>query len=150
MAHRSKWGWHPCDYETYRLLKALNRLCEQARRQCAAWHRWRRKLPHNRVLRRAVLDERGSKVGWEVAGPRPEPGLTPLFCARRRELTYWGEDGRPLREARPAETVALADHGVPEAYAAARRPAPTEEGVARLRLTPAEVRRLAAEAGLTG
>jgi hypothetical protein len=150
MAHRSKWGWHPCDYETYRLLKALNRLCERARRQCAAWHRWRRKLPHNRVLRRAVVDGHGNKVGVEVVGPRPEPELTPPFCARRQAWTRRGEDGRPLREWRPTETVEFNDHGVPEAYAAARRPAPTEEGVARLRLTPAGVRRLAALAGLTG
>src|SRR5258708_7722439 len=124
MAHRSKWGWHPCDYETYRLLKALHRLCDQARRQCAAWRRWRRKRPHNRILRRAVIDEQGNKVGGEVVGPRPEPELTPLFCHRRQVLTSWSEDGRPLKEARPAETVEFDDHGIPEAYAAARRPVP--------------------------
>ena len=149
MAHSSKWGWHPCDYQTYRLLKELHRLCERARRQFAAWQRWRRKLPHNRVLRRTVVNETGVKIGVEVVGPRPEPELPPLFCVPRRMLTYWSEDGRPLKTGRPVEIVEFDDHGVPDAYQAARRPVAAETAVQPLRLTAEEVRRLAekAEAG---
>jgi hypothetical protein len=150
MAHRSKWGWHPCDYQTYRLLKALNRLFEQARRQHAAWHRWHRKRPSNRVIRRNILDERGNKVGREVVGPQPEPNLAPLFCVRRSVLTHWSEDGRPLKTGRLVETVDLLDHGIPDAYRAARHPAPTEQEAGRLSVSPEEVRRLAEQAGLVG
>ena len=28
MIHPSRWGWHPCDYATYRLLKRLHHVCE--------------------------------------------------------------------------------------------------------------------------
>jgi hypothetical protein len=148
VAHRSKWGWHPCDYNTYRLLKALNRLCEKARRQHAAWDRWQRKLPHNRVIRRAVLDEAGNKVGAEVAGPRPEPPVGLVFCLRKQVLTRWSEDGRPLKTGRMVDTVAFDDHGVPDAYRTARHPKASEEEVEGLRLKVEDVHRLARLAGL--
>jgi hypothetical protein len=148
MAFQSRWGWHPCDYETFALLKRLHGLYWRALRQYATWKRWRRKMPHNRVLRRRIRDEQGRKVGTEVVGPWPEPPLPGLFCTRRRVLTYWGEDGKPLKEGRPAEEVVFDDLGIPEAYRAARRPVATREEVAPPRLTAEEVRRLAAQAGV--
>jgi hypothetical protein len=150
MAHHARWGWYPCDYETYRLLKALNRLCEQAQRQYAAWQRWRRKAPHNRVLRRAVVDDGGNKVGTEVVGPSSEPVLPPLFCFRRQVWTNWSEDGRPLKAARLVDSVEFDDHGIEETYHRARRPVATEQQVERLPLSAEEVRRLAEQAGLGG
>jgi hypothetical protein len=149
MAHRSRWGWHPCDYSTYRLLKALHRLFEQARRQHAAWRRWQRKLPNNRVIRRTIVDDNGNRVGREVVGPQPEPPITAPFCVRRTVLSHWSEDGRPLQTGRPVETVELIDHGIPQAYRAARFPAASEQEVPRLPLTPEEVRRLAEQAGIS-
>src|SRR5947209_1054995 len=80
MAHQSRWGWHPCDYATFLLLKELNRLYERALRQFAAWRRWQRKMPHNRVIRRTIVDAHGRKIGAEIVGPMPEPQLPPLFC----------------------------------------------------------------------
>jgi hypothetical protein len=148
MAHRAKWGWYPCDYETYQLLKNLNRLCEQARRKYAAWQRWQRKMPHNRVLRRTVVDESGEKIGTEVVGPWPEPALPALFCVRRQVLSNWSNDGRPLKTPRLIETVEFDDHGIEDAYRCARRPAETEQQVERLKLSPEDVRRLAKQAGL--
>jgi hypothetical protein len=142
MAHRSRWGWHPCDYTTYLLLKRLHGLCERARRRYAAWQRWRRKMPHNRVIRRKVVDACGRKIGAEVVGPRPEPPLAALFCVHRQVLTYWSAGGRPLKEGRLVEEVVFDDLGIPAAYRAARTPAATEAEVAPLPLTAAEVRRL--------
>jgi hypothetical protein len=113
-AHRSRWGWHPCDYQTYLLLKGLNALCEKARRQHAAWQRWRRKLPHNRVIRRKVKDDQGRVIGREVVGPRPEPPLPAPFCTRYQAVV----------RGRSAEQVAFSDLGIPAAYRAARQPAP--------------------------
>jgi hypothetical protein len=145
MTFRSKWGWHPCDYATFVLLKRLHAAYWRALRRYATWQRWRRKLPHNRVLRRRIRDEQGRRIGAEVVGPWPEPPQPALFCTRRQVLTHWGEDGRPLKEGRLTEEVVFDDLGIPEAYRAARRPAPTEGEVARLRLTEEDVRRLAAE-----
>jgi hypothetical protein len=150
MAHCSKWGWHPCDYGTYRLLKELNRLCEMERRQHAAWQRWQRKLPHNRVVRRAVLDKEGNKVGALVVGPRPEPPIGSVFCRRTQVLTRWSEDGRPLETGRWVSTVEFSDHGVPDAYRTARHPSASAAEVTPLWLKTEEIHRLAQEAGLLG
>ena len=147
MAHRSRWGWHPCDYQTYVLLKELNALCEHARRLYATWQRWHRKLPHNRVLRRKIVDTAGRRIGREVVGPWPVPPLNPLFCTRRMVKTYWSAEGKPLQEGRLVEEVVFDDRGIPEAYRQARMPMVTAEQVRPLRLSPEEVRRLAAEAG---
>jgi hypothetical protein len=143
---RSRWGFHPCDYETFRLLKQLNRLCEKAQRLHAQWQRWRRKKPHNRLLRRKVRDAEGRVVGREVVGPWPEPPLCPLFCAREQTVSHFDEDGRILREGRRAERVVFHDHGIPAAYRAARRPAPAADQVVPLPLSAEDVRRLAAQA----
>src|SRR5947208_2843309 len=129
MAHRSRWGWHPCDYAMFLLLKELHDLYERAQHQYATWRRWQRKKPHNRVVRRKLVDDKGNKVGEEVVGPWAEPPLPQLFCVRRRVLSYWSEDGKPIREGRAVEEVALDDHGVAEAYRAARRPMASEEEV---------------------
>src|SRR6516225_8096333 len=115
MAFRSKWGWHPCDYATFALLKRLHAAYWRALRQYAAWQRWRRKMPHNRVLRRRIRDEQGRKIGVEVIGPWPEPPLPAGFCTRRQVLTHWSEDGKPLKEGRLTEEVVFDDRGIPEA-----------------------------------
>jgi hypothetical protein len=145
MAFRSRWGWHPCDYATFVLLKGLHEAYWRALRQYAAWQRWRRKLPRNRVLRRRIRDERGYKVGTEVVGPWPEPPLPPVFCTRRQVLTHWSEEGKPLKRGRLKEEVIFDDLGIPEAYRAARRPAASESEVLPLRLTAEELRRFASE-----
>jgi hypothetical protein len=132
MAHRSRWGWHPCDYETYLLLKALSARCEKARRQYSAWQRWERKMPHNRVIRRKVKDDQGRVTGREAVGPRPEPPLPALFCRRYQAVA----------RGRAAEQVAFSDLGIPAAYRAARKPAATKERVEPLALTAEQIRRL--------
>jgi hypothetical protein len=142
MAFRSRWGWHPCDYETYLLLKKLHGLYQQALRRYAAWQRWQRKRPHNRVLRRRIRDARGRTIGKEVIGPWPEPPLPGPFCVRRRVLTQRDPDGRPLKDPRLVEEVIFDDLGVGEGYRAARRPAPTEAEVKPLRLTAEAIRHL--------
>jgi len=56
---RSRWGWHPCDYELFRKLKSLHRWYWQTVYDFHRWHRWWRKDPQNRV--------------------GPEPVFCPLF-----------------------------------------------------------------------
>jgi len=144
MAFRSRWGWYQCDYATFGLLKQLHAAYWRALRQYATWKRWHRKMPHNRVLRRRIRDERGRKIGMESIGPWPEPLLPSLFCTRRQVLTHWSEDGKPLKEGRLMEEVVFDDLGIPEAYRTARRPAATDQEVMALRLSPKEIRRLVA------
>ncbi len=145
MFFRSRWGWHPCDYATFALLKRLHAAYWTALRQYAAWKRWHRKMPHNRVLRRRIRGAEGCKVGVEVVSPWPEPPLPALFCTRRQVLTYRGEDGRPLKEGRTVEEVVFDDLGIPEAYRAARRPKEGYKEVTPLRLMAEDLRRFVSE-----
>ena len=144
--HRSRWGYHPCDYPTFLLLKELHGLYTRALRQHAAWLRWQRKEPQNRVVRQWFRDDRGNRTGARVLGPRPEPTLCPLFCTRQQVVRHLTRDGHVVREGTVAERVVLDDHGIPEAYQAARMPAASPEEVRPLPLTPEEIRRLAAQA----
>jgi hypothetical protein len=135
MMHRSRWGWHPCDYETCRLLKRVHAYCLQARRGFAEWQRWRRKQPQNRVIREPVRDEQGSKVATRVVGPWPEPVLCPVFCTKAPRVAHAGPIG---------DGVLFCDHGIPEAYRAARTPLAGPEKVRSLSVSSEELRRLLA------
>ena len=137
--HQSRWGYHPCDFETYRLLKQLNALYEKAIHAHAAWGRWARKLPHNRVIRRYLRNEKGEKIGSEVIGPMPEPKLSRLFCTKTHVMN-------PAQGSRAATRVAFDSLGVPEVYRGARTPAATGERVTSLPWTADEIRRLIAKA----
>jgi hypothetical protein len=103
--HRSRWGYHPCDYATYRLIKRLHWLWFRTLRRLAAWQRWNAKLPHNRVIWRR-LRAAGKPVGWEQVGPWPEPAL-PAFMVEDR----WGKR-------------VIAHAWIDSFYRAAHRPAP--------------------------
>lgn len=144
--YQSRWGFHPCNYETFLLLKRLNELCERARRRFAEWQRWNRKQPQNRVVRTWLVDERGRRVGSRVVGPRPEPPLCPVFCERRQAVRYHSPDGGPPRR-QEVTLVCFTDHDIPAAYRAARMPAPSPEQVTPLPLPAEVIRQLAARAG---
>src|SRR5436309_5226240 len=98
------------------MLKELNRLWFAARRQAAAWQRWHRKRPHNRVRRRRLRDGQGRPVGSGPPEPVPEPALPPAF-------------GRLVELPSGRREVELSDGGIEAAYRLARRPRPTPEGV---------------------
>src|SRR5262249_45094399 len=136
---RSKWGFHPCDYQTYLLLKELNRLYEKAIRAYAAWRRWARKQPQNRVVRRWLRTAQGQRIGCEVVGPLLEPRLSRLFCTKT-EVVQSGTGNRL------GVRVAFDALGVPEAYRTARTPAASAEAVKLLPWTADEIRRLIAQA----
>jgi len=55
----SRWGFHPCNYDVFLKLKRLHKWYWQAVYDFHCWHRWQRKLPHNRI--------------------GPEPAFCPLF-----------------------------------------------------------------------
>ena len=46
--YQSKWGYHPCDLETYKKLRKLNQWFMKAQREAAEWNRWARKDKQNR------------------------------------------------------------------------------------------------------
>jgi hypothetical protein len=98
---KSRWGFHPCDYEFFLKLKRLHRWYWQTVYDYHRWHRWWRKEPQNRI--------------------GPEPTFCPLFI----EDTMWykpvrirGENGFKVYP----KTVT--DHGVVELYQTASTPQP--------------------------
>lgn len=115
--YQSRWGYHPCDFPTYLMLKAINKVVLLHLRQQAAWERWDRKMPHNRIYRSKLRNNSGQVVGFGLPVPRPEPEVTLSFLPPKARL-------------------------VPEVYRWARRPAPTPEAVERMKLTVEDIRHL--------
>jgi hypothetical protein len=119
--HQSRWGYHPCSYEDFMLLRALYRRFVEARRNYHRWVRWDRKQPQNRVRRKSRYDALGRRCGRDVIGPMPEPPLDPLFIIC--------EVGIP----------SLKFQDVEESYRIARHPAPSPEDVLPMPTTRLEI-----------
>jgi hypothetical protein len=111
--YEGRWGFYPCDYETYRKIKLLHKWYWEAIRDWANWCRWERKEPQNRVIKRKVKDSKGNTVGREVVGPKPEPVVCPHF----------------LRNGKPSPWYGVESHGLGTYYAMARYPKKTAEEV---------------------
>jgi hypothetical protein len=92
------------------MLKRLRLLWFLTVRRQAAWTRWHRKQPQNRVIWRRLRDAGGRPVGWERLGPRPEPRV-PAFMIQDDWVgrlvahgwvdSLYREARLPLPEARP-------------------------------------------------
>lgn len=70
---KGKFGFYPCDWETYRKLKRLNMISLEHVKVCKKHDRWENKLPKNRVSKRWISNEAGQKIGYEKGEPIPEP-----------------------------------------------------------------------------
>ena len=99
----SRWGFHPCDHDTFLKLKFIKKCYFQTLHDKAVWERWERKHPDNRVIRKWHRDADGRKIGCEIVGPRPEPKYCPYRlgsffddCEHAR-MPLNKEDVRPLR-----------------------------------------------------
>ena len=102
-AHQSRWGYHPCSYETFAELKLLKKYHWRWIYAQAAWERWDRKHPDNRVIRQRVRNDEGQVIGYNTS-PRPEPKVGPYISEkvladfdRARFPTDSPEDVDPLR-----------------------------------------------------
>jgi hypothetical protein len=55
MIYQSRWGYHPCNYQTYLKLRRLHRAYWEGRRLIAKWERWNAKRPENRTRPEPVV-----------------------------------------------------------------------------------------------
>jgi hypothetical protein len=136
---RSRFGFHPCDYATYRKLKFLNTIHQRAVRLAHAWDRWKRKDPHNRVNRRRIRNEQGQTIGYTDPVPLPEPTICPVFSRKVQEKRFMDKKGKQFKEGFLDERVVTDDSRIATDYSAARRPAATPEAVGPLGSTRAEI-----------
>jgi hypothetical protein len=65
IAHQGKYGFHPCNYEDFKKIKLLHKHYWIARKRAAAYERYLRKQPQNRLIRK--------KDGLALAKPLPMP-----------------------------------------------------------------------------
>jgi hypothetical protein len=119
---QSRWGYHPCDHRTYRKLKFLNQVYLQAMRLAHAWERWKRKDPHNRVIRRRIRNDKGQTIGYEPTVSRPEPRICPVFSQKVFERCHVDKKGIVSREGFMEEKVVTTDFGIPADYSSAKTP----------------------------
>ena len=77
--HQGKYGFHPCNRETYLKLKVIHKVYWESVFRLAAWQRWDRKAPQNRVQRWAGKDADNKRIRVIPPVPLPEPKLTPFI-----------------------------------------------------------------------
>lgn len=95
---QGKFGYFPCSLETYKKLRFLNMVFAKAQHMAGAWERWERKQPKNRVIKRAIKNEKGFKIGTEVVlddQGNPIPWSEPQICTLFHEtipssVNRWG------------------------------------------------------------
>lgn len=121
---QSRFGFHACNYETYKKIKKLYGFYWKALRRNAEWERWNRKEPQNRILRKWYRNEKGQKTGFEIVGPKPEPQRYPIFGT----LNYVPKGGHALKAM-----------GVVDAYLTAKHPYATPEAVKPLGLSVEQI-----------
>src|SRR5688500_5604616 len=71
--HESRWGFHPCDRETYEMLRRCNFLRLEAWHQDNKYERWARKAPQNRRRREVVINDQGQRCGYRTFELIAEP-----------------------------------------------------------------------------
>lgn len=101
--YSSRFGFHPCSYETFRQLKFLHKVYWQTIYDFHRWHRWWRKQPENR---------RG-----------PEPRVGALFVLNQPWYKPVRVRGVAGFKVYPRTVV---DHGAVALYQAARHPQQAE------------------------
>ena len=100
--HRSRHGFHPCSYETYRKLKYLRKQYWQTLYQFHHWYRWDRKQPQNRIgpepkFCRSFADP----VPWYkpvMLGGEPGCKVYPMRISDRRVLEQFEQARHPSSE----------------------------------------------------
>lgn len=90
--YQGKYGFHPCDLETYRKLKVIYKVYWESIYRGAAHWRWTAKQPQNRVQRFQKGSD-GKRVMLAVPKPLPEPSLTPFQTKHKRSSYYYNGRG---------------------------------------------------------
>ena len=124
-----RFGFYPCDYDTYQKIRKIYNAYLKSLSQNASWWRWTNKQPQNRVIRRWKRDAQGRRCGCEIVGKRPEPSINPVF---------WNMS--PLYH-RPVMNRVIIDKVIAD-YRRARYPMKRAEDVVSLSMSNEEIENL--------
>lgn len=141
--HQSNWGYHPISFESSKKLRFINGVYAKAQHLAGAWERWDRKLPENRVVKRAVRDASGLKIGTEIVKDNSgnpvawaEPNICSLFHEKvPSHVKYGGYIRGSAKDNGFGEKILSASRQ-------ARIPQPTPEDVQPFPFTEEEIDRL--------
>lgn len=122
---QGRFGYYPCNYETYRKIRAIYSHYWQALHSYGRWTRWNRKEPQNRVSYSRVRNDKGQVVGKVLVGPVSEPQRSNVFYT--------------VRGFRRKCEHALIDNGISECYNMARMPVENKNDVQNLPLSIAVI-----------
>jgi len=86
---KSKWGYHPCDQETYFKLKKLNAMFFRAQQKAATWHRWNRKDPKNRKGKEPEVCPIFSEIMSQEPYIKPFGAFYNGYWGTRTKHSYW-------------------------------------------------------------
>jgi hypothetical protein len=138
---QSRWGYHSVGAGTYSKLRFLNGVYQKALSLAAAWERWDRKLPKNRVERRKIRDDERRVVAYGESVPLAEPEICPVFFDKVVRNVNLDRNGKFFKGGIPKTFVE--DNGLGEKILAASRqartPVASPEDVRPLRISVKEI-----------
>jgi hypothetical protein len=132
---QSRWGFHPCDNQTFRKLKVLHHVYQTALRMAHAWERWNRKDPQNRVMRRRIRNDKGQTIGYDLPIALAEPRICPVFSQQVQESRHVDKKGVIHKDGFFQPKVMTDDMGIVEAFSGARRPVKEAGDVRPMRIS---------------
>lgn len=138
---QGKWGYYPCDWETYRKLKAINLAYFKALKSKRRWERWDAKDPKNRICRGKLKDSSGKVVGYQAPHPMPEPEICPIFCKKVTKKVFQDRYGKYDKKGFDVSYIEIEDSPY-EDYRNARYPKATAEEVKPLFMSMDRINRL--------
>lgn len=136
---QSKWGFHPCSREVSKKLRFLNDVYQKALHKAAAWRRWDRKAPHNRVQWPKIRNNSGNVIGYGDPVPLGEPALCPVFTSKITKKVTWHPTKGYFKDGIDYTYVETDGEEIRETARQARTPMPTPEDVHPLPLTEQEI-----------
>lgn len=143
--HKGRWGFYPCSYETYALLRELARLHRAAYKDFRCWVRWSRKSPANRVHWAKIRNELNQPIGWKNEGPVAEPNAGNRFFVKSTNASannYWQTKPRHRSTAYDGNHGIFTEYGILEDYHRARHPKSSQELVEPLRHSHEELKEI--------
>ena len=111
-----------------------------------AWERWKRKDPHNRVIRRRIRNEEGQTIGYEPPVALPEPKICSVFSRKVFQQLHVDKKGNFSRAGFMEEKVVTDHLWIPCDYDSARKPRTDLAQVHSLHRSLAELEELFEEA----